>query len=93
MTAPVPNSGTITIGTHNVEDLDLKWWRSQIGLVQQEPFSFNDTIFNNVAYGLVGSKWESDDDETKLLFVKEACKEAFADEFIDRLPLVSRSCV
>jgi ABC-type multidrug transport system fused ATPase/permease subunit len=86
----IPNSGIITVGTHNIEDLDLKWWRTQIGLVQQEPFSFNDTIFNNVAYGLVGSKWENEDIETKLTLVKEACKEAFADEFIDKLPMVSR---
>jgi cytoskeletal protein RodZ len=49
-----PNTctGTIWIGQTNVRDVDLKWWRSQIGLVQQEPFLFNDTLFNNVAFGL-----------------------------------------
>ena len=83
-----PNSGTIMIGNREVSSLDLKWWRSQIGLVQQEPFTFNATIYTNVSYGLVGSKWEHEDEATKLELVKKACKEAFADEFIDRLPKV-----
>ena len=84
-----PNSGSIMIGKYEIQSLDLKWWRSQIGFVQQEPFTFNATIYTNVSYGLVGSKWEHEDDATKLELVKEACKEAFADEFINRLPLVS----
>lgn len=90
--APEANSGTITIGGHEIQSLDLKWWRSQIGLVQQEPFTFNATIYNNVAYGLVGSKWEHEDDMTKMELVRAACREAFADEFIERLPLVRRIC-
>lgn len=40
--------GTIRVGPvgaeHNLGNIELKWWRSQIGLVQQEPFIFNDTI-------------------------------------------------
>ena len=84
-----PNSGSIMIGKHEIQSLDLKWWRSQIGFVQQEPFTFNATIYTNISYGLVGSKWEHEDDATKLELVKEACKEAFAHEFINRLPLVS----
>lgn len=84
----IPNSGAIRIGPHDIQDLDLKWWRTQIGLVQQEPFSFHDTIFKNVSYGLVGSSWETESEETKRELVKEACKESFADEFIDKLPEV-----
>lgn len=63
--------------------------RSQIGLVQQEPFVFNDTIFKNVEFGLIGSPWEHEDAETKKKLVEAACKEAYADEYISRLPLVS----
>jgi len=77
------------MGGHSLDDIELKWWRSQIGLVQQEPFIFNDTIFRNVEYGLIGSLWEDEDASTKKELVEEACKEAFADEFITRLPLVS----
>jgi ABC-type multidrug transport system fused ATPase/permease subunit len=83
-----PNSGVISIGSHNIDDLDLKWWRSQIGLVQQEPFSFNASIYTNVSYGLIGTKWENETEEVKRQLVKEACEESFAAEFIDRLPKV-----
>ncbi|KAK1834836.1 P-loop containing nucleoside triphosphate hydrolase protein [Podospora conica] len=83
---PVVLSGMITIGGIPLEEVDLKWWRAQIGLVQQEPFLFNDTIFNNVAAGLIGTQWEDEPDEKKLELVKTACAESFADEFIDRLP-------
>ena len=71
--------------------MDLKWWRSQIGLVQQEPFLFDDTIEKNIEYGLVGTKWEHDPPDQKRVRVLEACREAFADEFIARLPDVSLS--
>ena len=69
--------------------MDLKWWRSQIGLVQQEPFLFDDTIEKNVEYGLVGTPWENECPARKTVRVHEACREAFADEFIARLPDVS----
>ena len=80
------NSGNIFVGQHNIETLDRKWWRSQIGLVQQEPFLFNETIQNNVARGLIGSQWQDEPGAKKQKLVEEACKEAFADEFIRRLP-------
>ena len=78
--------GSVSISGHQLDDIDLKWWRSKIGLVQQEPFLFNDTIYNNVAHGLIGSDFEDESEERKKELVKEACKESFADEFIDRLP-------
>lgn len=81
-------SGSIKTCDQHLGDIDLKWWRSQIGLVQQEPFLFNDSIFRNVAHGLIGSQWENESDEKKRELVKEACHESFADEFIDRLPEV-----
>jgi ATP-binding cassette, subfamily B (MDR/TAP), member 1 len=84
---PVILSGTITVGGRDIRELDLKWWRSQIGLVQQEPFIFNDTIYKNVANGLIGSKFENESEEMKKRRVEEACKEAFADEFISRLQM------
>ncbi|KAL7624970.1 hypothetical protein AAE478_004184 [Parahypoxylon ruwenzoriense] len=79
-------NGSITVGNTKLTDIDLKWWRSQIGLVQQEPFLFNTTIFQNVANGLVGTEWENSDIAKKTELVEQACKEAFADEFISRLP-------
>ncbi|SPO01760.1 related to multidrug resistance protein [Cephalotrichum gorgonifer] len=79
-------SGSINIGGNNLEDLELGWWRSQIGLVQQEPFLFNDTIFRNVANGLIGTEWADETEARKRELVQEACEEACAHEFISRLP-------
>lgn len=81
-------TGRILVDGHNINDLDVRWWRSQVGLVQQEPFLFNDSIYQNVSYGLIGSKWENESDAVKLELVSTACKEAYADEFIERLPEV-----
>lgn len=86
--AMISCGGLITIGGRNILETDLKWWRNSIGLVQQEPFIFSDTIFNNIANGLYGSRWENVDPDEKKRLVEEACKEAFADEFIKRLPEV-----
>lgn len=80
-------SGAVKVGGVDLRKVDLKWWRSQIGLVQQEPFLFNDTIYNNVAYGLCGTKWQDATKEEKMELVIDACKEAYADEFITKLPL------
>lgn len=86
---PVQLKGVISTCGQSLDNIDIKWWRSQIGLVQQEPFLFNDTIYQNVARGLTGSPWEYESEERKRELVKDACKEAFADEFIVRLPNVS----
>ncbi|TIC98871.1 Multidrug resistance protein 1B [Colletotrichum higginsianum] len=79
-------SGTISIGGVNLEDLDLKWWRAQVGLVQQEPFLFNASIFSNVANGLIGTEWEKEPEMIKRELVRDACQESYAHEFICRLP-------
>lgn len=85
------HQGNIFAGEHEITSLDLKWWRSQIGLVQQNPFLFDDTIFKNVAFGLIGTKWEHETDEVKQKLVKKACEQAFANEYIKRLPEVCAS--
>lgn len=43
--------GQVTIDAHDVRDLPLRYLRSQIGLVQQEPFLFNGTVRENILYG------------------------------------------
>lgn len=86
---PVELSGKILTSGHTLDEVDVKWWRSQIGLVQQEPFLFNDSIYTNVMHGLVGTQWEHEPLEVKQELAREACKEAFADEFVDRLPEVN----
>lgn len=39
-------AGCIRVGNHDVAYLNLRWLRSQIGFVQQEPVLFSDTIYN-----------------------------------------------
>ena len=79
-------SGSIKIGQHDIKDVDMKLWRSQIGLVQQEPFLFNLIIFKNVIYGLMDAEWADADEAKKGDVVNDACKEVYADGFISRLP-------
>ncbi|KAI7155377.1 ABC transporter, partial [Hortaea werneckii] len=78
--------GSITVDGCPIDDVDVKWWRAQIGLVQQEPCLFNDTIYENVARGLVGTEWETASESSKKNLVNDACEEAFAHEFIGKLP-------
>ena len=80
--------GRILVDNHNINELDVKWWRSQIGLVQQEPVLFNESVYTNVAFGLIGSPWEHEAESVKMDLVTKACQKAFADIFIKLLPLV-----
>ncbi len=47
-----PTSGRILIDDWDIRDVRLNSLRSQIGLVTQELILFNDTVRNNIAYGL-----------------------------------------
>lgn len=47
-----PTSGSIKLGGVDLKDLNLKWLRSQVGLVSQEPVLFAASIKENVAHGI-----------------------------------------
>ncbi|KAM0324056.1 hypothetical protein ACHAQA_008244 [Verticillium albo-atrum] len=79
-------NGLVTVGGHKLSDIDPQWWRNQIGLVQQDNALFNTTIYKNVEHGLIGTEWECEVDHVKAKLIEDACKDAFADEFIARLP-------
>ncbi|KAK6514979.1 hypothetical protein TWF506_007337 [Arthrobotrys conoides] len=81
-----PLSGTITLDGNGVEDLNINWLRTNIRLVQQEPVLFNGTIFENIAYGLSGTPEAGLSEDEKFKLVEEACKAAYAHEFIEKLP-------
>ena len=51
-----PNDGDITLydGTP-LDQLQVRWLRSQLGLVGQEPVLFDCTVLESIAHGLVGS--------------------------------------
>ena len=65
--------GEILIDNVNIKNLRLKDLRSLMGIVTQEPVLFNDTIFNNIAFGLEGVSREA---------AEQAARVAHAHEFI-----------
>jgi ATP-binding cassette subfamily B (MDR/TAP) protein 1 len=81
-----PTEGAVKLDGVNLRDLNLKWLRSQIGLVSQEPTLFATTIKGNVAHGLISTKYENAPEDEKFALIKEACIKANADSFISKLP-------
>ncbi|KAI0059986.1 P-loop containing nucleoside triphosphate hydrolase protein [Artomyces pyxidatus] len=82
-----PLSGAVKLDGVDLRELNVKWLRSQIGLVSQEPTLFATTIRGNVAHGLINTPHEHASDEEKFRLIKEACVKANADGFISKLPL------
>ncbi|MDY0905995.1 ABC transporter ATP-binding protein [Pedobacter sp. CFBP9032] len=68
-----PKSGAIKMDGINYLDLKIEDLRAQMGIVNQESFLFNDTIFNNIAFAKPGATEEE---------VIAAAKIANAHEFI-----------
>jgi ATP-binding cassette subfamily B (MDR/TAP) protein 1 len=57
--------------------------------VQQEPVLFSGTVYENVASGLFGTEKANLPKAEQRALVEKACKDAYADEFIEQLPKVS----
>ena len=72
-----PTSGEVLLGGVNLKSLALADLRSAIAMVGQHTFLFNDTVYNNIAYG---NPHASRDE------VVRAAQAAYALEFIERLP-------
>jgi len=81
-----PLSGAVKLDGQDIKELNVNWLRNQIGLVSQEPILFATTIKDNVAHGLIGSKFESVSEEERDALIKDACRKANADGFISKLP-------
>lgn len=81
-----PLSGSVKLDGVDIRDLNIRWLRSQIGLVSQEPTLFATTIRGNVAHGLINTPYEHLSEEEKFKIIKEACIKANADGFISKLP-------
>lgn len=71
------SSGAIEIDGIDIKDIKIDGLRNLVGLVNQEPILFNDTIFNNIAYGIENASKQD---------VYHAAEMANADEFINKLP-------
>ena len=68
-----PTAGQVLLDGVDLRDYRLKDLRKLLGIVSQEPVLFNDSIFNNIAFGLEGVSSEA---------VERAARIAHAHEFI-----------
>ncbi|KAI4306591.1 hypothetical protein L6164_029852 [Bauhinia variegata] len=72
-----PLEGKVLTDGKDIQEYNLRWLRTQIGLVQQEPLLFNCSIRDNICYGNNGAS-ESE--------IMEVSREANIHEFISNLP-------
>ena len=72
-----PTKGTIKIDGQDISELTLKSLRNATALVTQDPLLFDDTIANNIAYGM---------EEANQQEIEEAAKAAAAHNFIKNFP-------
>ncbi|XP_010426878.1 PREDICTED: ABC transporter B family member 11-like [Camelina sativa] len=72
-----PKAGEVLIDGVNLKEFQLKWIRSKIGLVSQEPVLFSSSIMENIAYGKENATVQE---------IKAATELANAATFIDKLP-------
>lgn len=72
-----PQSGQIYVDGVDLRELNLEWWRRQVGLVHQETFLFSATIYDNIAFGKP---------EACMKEIRAAAEAAQIDEFINSLP-------
>lgn len=71
-----PTAGQVRIDGHDLRDCDTASLRGLMGIVTQESILFNDTVFNNIAFGSNASEAE----------VEQAARIANAHEFISKMP-------
>ncbi len=72
-----PQQGTVLLDGVDVRDYNVKALRNQISIVSQDVVLFNDTIRNNIAFGMENITPEA---------IVEAARAAYVLEFADQLP-------
>jgi len=77
-----PVAGRISFDGHDITTLSVHSLRNQIALVSQEPVLFSTTIYENIRYGLIGSRYEYADQQVQRQLVVKAAKTANAHNFI-----------
>mgnify|MGYP000267159122 CR=1 FL=1 len=79
-----PDEGSISIDGIDIRDVSTRDLRALMGNVNQDPILFNDTIFNNIAFGVENATMEQ---------VVAAAKIANAHEFIITKPEGYDTCI
>ncbi|MDP8215987.1 MAG: ABC transporter ATP-binding protein [Candidatus Kaelpia imicola] len=72
-----PSEGAVLIDGVDIKGVGIDSLRKHIGLVTQEPVIFNDTIANNISYGVKNKSLDE---------IKKAAVVANADGFIQKIP-------
>ncbi|MEY4191398.1 MAG: hypothetical protein RIR17_2134 [Planctomycetota bacterium] len=72
-----PDHGSILLDGEDLRKINLRSLRQNIGVVTQDTVLFDDSIYNNIAYGTRGASRSA---------VENAAKKAFAHDFITKLP-------
>lgn len=72
-----PTSGSIRVDGNDLNEVKLRDYRSHLGVVLQDNFLFDGTILENIRFS---------NPEADLQTIKEICKVANADEFIEKFP-------
>ena len=73
-----PSTGTINFNNEDIAKMDLNFIRKQISYVGQDFTLFNDTVYNNIAYGELNICSKNE--------IEDATKQANAFDFINLLP-------
>ena len=79
-----PLSGSIQIGSANLSECNLGWWRSQCGAVMQEGYLFSDTIAKNIAIS---------DDNPYIERIRHAARVANIADYVEALPLAYNTMI
>jgi subfamily B ATP-binding cassette protein MsbA len=72
-----PTAGTVSIDGVDTREMELKSLRELMGIVTQDTILFNDTVRNNIAYGVESCPQEA---------IEQAARAANAHDFITALP-------
>eukprot|EP00934_Nitzschia_sp_Nitz4_P000886 Nitzschia sp. Nitz4//scaffold281_size24464//5181//15824//NITZ4_008397-RA/size24464-snap-gene-0.2-mRNA-1//-1//CDS//3329545607//886//frame0 len=72
-----PDKGSIAYNGDDIADLNVNWYRNELGLVSQEPTLFDGTVAENIKFGMSGASQQE---------IEEAAKKANAHKFILDFP-------
>ncbi len=72
-----PTSGDIFVDDKNLNELNTTKWQQQVSIVNQDTFLLNDSIMNNLKFGLENISFQD---------VKKACIYSGVSKFIENLP-------
>lgn len=70
-----PKKGEVLVDDKDIQSIKLRDYRRHLGVVLQENFLFDGTILENIKFSNPGSTFDE---------VKEACRIAYCDEFIEK---------